>query len=112
MQDKINKLFKAIADPTRRDIFHALVIATSALSITQISNQFEMTRQGVTKHIKTLQEAGLVHIIPQGRERFCNANPKELQEVNKWLKFYEQFWNNKLNALEDYLNNSSTNENS
>ena len=53
MQDNITKLFKAIADPTRRDIFHALVIATSALSITQISNQFEMTRQGVTKHIKT-----------------------------------------------------------
>ena len=99
MQDKITKLFKAIADPTRRDIFHALVIATSALSITQISNQFEMTRQGVTKHIKTLEEAGLVYINTQGRERFCNANPKELQEVNKWLKFYEQFWDNKLPEL-------------
>ena len=103
MQDKITKLFKAIADPTRRDIFHALVIATSALSITQISNQFEMTRQGVTKHIKTLEEAGLVFIDAQGRERFCNANPKELQEVNKWMKFYEQFWDDKLSNLGDYL---------
>ncbi|MBC3758171.1 helix-turn-helix transcriptional regulator [Hyunsoonleella sp. SJ7] len=103
MQDKITKLFKAIADPTRRDIFQALVIATSALSITQISNQFDMTRQGVTKHIKTLEEAGLVYIEAQGRERFCNANPKELQEVNKWLKFYEQFWDDKLNKLGDYL---------
>lgn len=104
MQDKITKLFKAIADPTRRDIFHALVIATSALSITQISNQFEMTRQGVTKHIKTLEDAGLVYIDSQGRERFCNANPKELQEVNKWIKFYEQFWDDKLDSLGDYLN--------
>lgn len=103
MQDKITKLFKAIADPTRRDIFHALVIATSALSITQISNQFDMTRQGVTKHIKTLEEAGLVDIVSQGRERFCNANPKELQEVTKWLKFYEKFWDDKLDSLEDYL---------
>jgi DNA-binding transcriptional ArsR family regulator len=103
MQDKITKLFKAIADPTRRDIFHALVIATSALSITQISNQFEMTRQGVTKHIKTLQEAGLVSIDAQGRERFCNANPKELQELNKWIKFYEQFWDDKLGSLGNYL---------
>jgi DNA-binding transcriptional ArsR family regulator len=108
MQDKITKLFKAIADPTRRDIFHALVIATSALSITQITNQFEITRQGVTKHIKTLQEAGLVHIHSQGRERFCNANPKALQEVNKWLKFYEQFWDDKLSALGDYLDNKNT----
>ena len=103
MQDKITRLFKAIADPTRRDIFHALVIATSALSITQISNQFDMTRQGVTKHIKTLEEAGLVYINSQGRERFCNANPKELQEVNKWIKFYEQFWDDKLSSLGDYL---------
>lgn len=108
MQDKITQLFKAIADPTRREIFHALVIATSALSITQISNQFSMTRQGVTKHIKTLEEAGLVQIAPQGRERFCNANPKALREVDKWLKFYSQFWDNKLSALEDFLNTKNT----
>ncbi len=103
MQDKITKLFKAIADPTRRDIFHALVIATSALSITQISNQFDMTRQGVTKHIKTLEEAGLVNINKQGRERYCYANAKPLKDVNKWIRFYEQFWDDKLNSLGDYL---------
>ncbi|WP_203256016.1 ArsR/SmtB family transcription factor [Hyunsoonleella ulvae] len=107
MQDNITKLFKAIADPTRRDIFHALVIATSALSITQISNQFDMTRQGVTKHIKTLEEAGLVYIEAQGRERFCNANPKELKEVNKWLKFYEQFWDDTLGNLGNYLDSKA-----
>ncbi len=103
MQDKITKLFKAIADPTRREIFHALVIATSALSITQISNQFDISRQGVTKHIKTLEEAGLVHIDSQGRERFCNANAKPLKELNDWIKFYEQFWDDKLKDLGDYL---------
>ncbi|WP_034041830.1 ArsR/SmtB family transcription factor [Wocania ichthyoenteri] len=108
MPDKITKLFKAIADPTRRDIFHALVFATSALSITQISNQFEITRQGVTKHIKTLEEAGLVNINTQGRERFCNANPSELQEVNKWIRFYEHFWDNKLDSLGDYLNSTDS----
>lgn len=107
MQDKITKLFKAIADPTRRDIFHALVIATSALSITQISNQFDISRQGITKHIKTLEDAGLVNINTQGRERFCNANPKELQEVNKWLKFYEQFWDDKLGSLGNYLDSKA-----
>lgn len=108
MQDKISKLFKAIADPTRREIFHALVIASSALSISQISTQFEMTRQGVTKHIKTLEAAGLVHIQTQGRERFCNANAEPLKEVNKWLKFYAQFWDTKLSNLEDYLNSNES----
>ena len=103
MQDNITKLFKAIADPTRREIFHALVIATSALSISQISIQFDITRQGVTKHIKTLEDAGLVNIDAKGRERFCNANATPLKEVNKWLKFYEQFWDDSLNNLGDYL---------
>nr|WP_321232392.1 metalloregulator ArsR/SmtB family transcription factor [uncultured Psychroserpens sp.] len=104
MQDRITQLFKAIADPTRREIFHALVIATSALSITQIANQFEISRQGVTKHIKTLEDAGLVVLDSQGRERFCNANAKPLKELNKWMKFYEQFWDDKLDNLDDYLN--------
>ena len=108
MQDKITKLFKAIADPTRREIFHALVLATSALSITQISNQFEISRQGVTKHIKTFEDAGLVYIDAQGRERFCNANARPLKEVNKWLKFYEQFWDDSLQNLSDYLDESAT----
>ena len=105
MQDKITKLFKAVADPTRRDIFHALVIATSALSITQISNQFDMSRQGVTKHIKTLEDAGLVSLDTQGRERFCNANAKPLKELNQWIQFYEQFWDDSLDNLDNYLNN-------
>ena len=108
MQDKITQLFKAIADPTRREIFHALVIATTALSITQISNQFEISRQGVTKHIKTLEEAGLVYIDAQGRERYCNANTKPLKEVNKWLKFYEQFWDDSLQNLSDYLDKDNS----
>lgn len=108
MQDKITKLFKAIADPTRRDIFHALVLASTALSITQISTQFDMSRQGVTKHIKTLEEAGLVCINAQGRERFCNANPKQLQEVNKWVKFYEQFWDDSLQKLSGYLDDKNS----
>lgn len=104
MSSNISKLFKAIADSTRRDIFHALVISTSALSITQISNQFEMSRQGVTKHIKILNDAGLVQINEQGRNRFCHANPKPLKEINKWMQFYSQFWDDSLDKLDNYLN--------
>jgi len=108
MQDRITTLFKAIADPTRREIFHALVIASSALSITQISNQFDMSRQGVTKHIKTLEDAGLVTLDNQGRERFCNPNAKPLKELNKWMKFYEQFWDDSLDNLGNYLDTKKT----
>ncbi|OED44773.1 transcriptional regulator [Flavobacteriaceae bacterium (ex Bugula neritina AB1)] len=103
MQDKITKILKAIADPTRREIFHALVVAATALPITQISNQFDMTRQGVTKHLKTLEDADLVKIDNKGRERFCSANTIPLKEINEWLKFYEQFWNDSLDNLGKYL---------
>ncbi|SEK51742.1 transcriptional regulator, ArsR family [Aquimarina amphilecti] len=107
MQDKITKILKAISDPTRREIFHALVIAATALPITEISSQFEMSRQGVTKHLKTLETAGLIEINAIGRERFCKADTQPLKEINKWLKFYEQFWDNALGNLGDYLDQKS-----
>ncbi|MEM9361486.1 MAG: metalloregulator ArsR/SmtB family transcription factor [Bacteroidota bacterium] len=105
MQNKITKVLKAIADPTRREIFHALVVAATAMPITQISGQFQISRQGVTKHLKTLEEAGLVQIQTKGRERFCFADPLPLQEVNHWLKFYKRFWDNALSNLDRYLDN-------
>jgi len=107
MQDKITKILKAIADPTRREIFHALVIAATALPINQISSQFDMSRQGITKHLKTLEEAGLVHMNTKGRERFCFANTEPLKEINQWLTFYEQFWDKTLDNLESYLDETS-----
>ncbi|WP_461303237.1 ArsR/SmtB family transcription factor [Aureisphaera sp.] len=105
MQDKITQVLKAIADPTRREIFHAVVVAATALSISQISGQFHISRQGVTKHIKNLENAGLIQINTLGRERYCSANPKPLQEVQKWLQFYDTFWNDSLESLGDYLDN-------
>ncbi len=107
MQDNITRILKAIADPTRREIFHALVVASTAMPITQISGQFDISRQGVTKHIKTLEEAGLVQISSKGRERFCYADAQPLQEVNNWLKFYEQFWKDAFGDLKSYLDDKT-----
>ena len=107
MQDKVTRILKAIADPTRREIFHALVVAATALPITQISAQFDISRQGVTKHIKTLEDAGLVQIKSEGRERFCYADANPLQEVNQWLKFYEKFWGDALASLGTFLDTNS-----
>ena len=102
MSEGRNKIFKAIADPTRREIFHVLVIG-SALSISQLSTQFNMSRQGVTKHLKLLEEAKMVTIQAKGRERYCEASLESLQEIKDWLSFYDVFWNNKLKALGDHL---------
>lgn len=98
-----NLIFKAIADPTRREIFHLLVLASKALSINQISEEFAMTRQGITKHLGILKQAGLVHIKTKGRERYCEADPQPLSAVKDWVGFYEKFWDNKLQSLEKHL---------
>ena len=102
-EEKINRIFKAIADPTRREIFHFLIVASSALTLTQISEQFDMSRQGVTKHVKLLEEAGLIDTAGQGRERFCSANLQPLKEVKNWLAFYDKFWNIQLDKLDSFL---------
>ena len=102
-KEKISKIFKAVADPTRREIFHILVVAGATMSLTQISVQFDMSRQGVTKHINLLEDAGLIKITGQGRERFCEANPTPLKEIKNWLAVYDKFWGDKLKDLGDFL---------
>ena len=107
----IDLIFRAIADPTRREIFHVLVVASAALSITQITEQFDISRQGVTKHIKTLEEAGLVSITAEGRERFCTALPKNLRAISVWLSFYDNFWQDALDRLGDHLDDDNMDSN-
>ncbi len=107
MSDRTNRIFKAIADPTRREIFHALILASVALPITQIASNFEISRQGVTKHIKTLEEAGLVEIQTNGRERFCKANPEPLKQIDNWLQFYSKFWDDSIANLGKHLDGKS-----
>ncbi|MFT6921034.1 MAG: DNA-binding transcriptional ArsR family regulator [Crocinitomicaceae bacterium] len=110
MSNKVNKIFKAIADPTRREIFHVLVAAGAALSINQVSEQFDMSRQGVSKHLKLLQEAGMVKVESKGRETFCVADANPLKEIQNWLSVYDRFWDEKLDLLSQHLDNKKTPE--
>ena len=100
---KIDKVFKAISDPTRREIFHILMVAGASLSLTQIAQEFDITRQGITKHVNILEEAGLVISKEQGRERFCKADPTPLDEIKDWIGVYDRFWTEKITALDQHL---------
>lgn len=106
-ETQLTRIFKAIADPTRREIFHVLVVASAALSITQISGRFDMSRQGLTKHLKQLESAGLILVHPEGRERFCEANLYPLKQIQAWVQFYDKFWDDKLDNLGTFLNTPS-----
>ena len=103
MPNQIDHLFKAIADPTRREIFHVLVLASTALPISKVAQEFNISRQGVTKHIKLLENAGLVDIGSKGREKFCYVNPAPLKMIIDWVAEYDKFWDNSLSKLDSYL---------
>jgi DNA-binding transcriptional ArsR family regulator len=94
-------VFQAIADPTRRDIIG--LIARSSLNLNAIADNFDISRPAVSKHIKILTQCGLITITQQGRDRYCEANFKKLNEVSAWVEQYRSFWTAKLDALGDFL---------
>ena len=95
-------VFQAIADPTRRAIIN--MIAHETLNLNSVAEQFHQSRPAISKHIKILTECGLITIKRQGRERHCEAKLKKLNEVSDWVEQYREFWNVKLDVLENYLN--------
>jgi DNA-binding transcriptional ArsR family regulator len=98
--------FQAIADPTRRAILG--MIATGALNINAVAANFDVSRAAIYKHLKILSESGLVEIRQRGRERFCEARLEKLSEVSQWVEQYRQHWNDRLDSLEQYLNELKT----
>lgn len=93
--------FQAIADPTRRAILGLLAIQT--LTLNAVAENFDISRPAISKHVKVLEECGLITIKQQGRERYCEAKFDKLNEVSQWVEQYKQFWETKLDALDKYL---------
>jgi DNA-binding transcriptional ArsR family regulator len=94
-------VFQAIADPTRRAIIG--MVAEKPLTLNSVAEQFDMSRQAVSLHVKILTECGLISIRQQGRERYCEAKPDGLNEVSLWVEQYKKHWESKLDSLEKYL---------
>jgi DNA-binding transcriptional ArsR family regulator len=90
-------VFKAIADPTRREVLRLL--AESERPISEIADNFDMSRTAVTKHLQILTEAELISGRKEGREKIYQLHPEPLTEVKQWLAYYEKFWENKLLLL-------------
>jgi DNA-binding transcriptional ArsR family regulator len=94
-------VFQAIADPTRREILG--MIAHKSLNINAVTEQFDVSRAAIYKHMKILTECGLLEIKQQGRERYCEGKFERLNEVSDWVEQYRQFWEARLDSLEAYL---------
>ena len=90
-------VFRAIADPTRRSIL--TMLSGGERTRNDITAAFEMTRPAVAKHLKVLQEGGLVQVRKQGRERLHRLQPEGLKTVSEWVSFFDVFWDEKLANL-------------
>jgi DNA-binding transcriptional ArsR family regulator len=95
-------VFKALADPTRRHLLDRLFVRDGR-TLTELESELEMTRFGVMKHLRVLEEAGLVVRAKEGRTVRCELAPRVLEDAAMWLARYEKFWSAQLDALGRYL---------
>lgn len=95
-------VFQAIADPIRRDIMGLL--AQQTMNVNTIAKRFDISRPAISKHIKILNECGLIDIRKDGRERHCVFQPQGLAQVANWVEQYRDLWEAKLDSFEAYVN--------
>ncbi len=96
-------IFQAIADPTRRAIL--TLLAVQAMTPGAIAENFDSTRQTISKHIQILNECQLITQEQSGREIYYHFNPKKMKEIDKWLEPFRDAWENKFSKLDKVLQN-------
>ena len=100
-EDRLDRTFAALADPTRRAILARL--ATGEATVTELASPFDMSLPAVSKHLKVLERAGL---ISRGRERQwrpARLDARPIEEVSDWADRYRRFWDERYDRLDEYL---------
>jgi DNA-binding transcriptional ArsR family regulator len=101
MPSRLDQAFAALSDPTRRAIVSRL--ARRPARVTDVAGRFPMSLNAVSKHLKVLEGAGLIKRRREGREHHLELRSAPLREIARWTLRYERFWNEKLDALEAFL---------
>ncbi|PXY39788.1 transcriptional regulator [Flavobacterium cheongpyeongense] len=94
-------IFQAIADPTRRAIIS--LIALQAMTPNAIAENFNTTRQAISKHLRILTECELVRQEQQGREIYYSLEIEKMKEIDQWLSQYREIWQTRFNQLDELL---------
>ena len=104
VEQNLNLVFHALADPTRRAILDRLTEGDATVG--RLSEPFPLSFAAVSKHLGVLERANLVTRESRGRERICRINPAALEDARAWLEFHERFWSGRLNALDRLISGS------
>jgi len=102
MTQETQSAFRALADPTRRQIL--LQLRSADMSIGEVADHFPMTRAAVKKHLGILEEGNLISVSVKGRERINKLEPEGIKAVADWITFFSGFWDSKLSNLQSALN--------
>jgi DNA-binding transcriptional ArsR family regulator len=100
-ETELDRIFQALSDTTRRSILRR--VAATELSVGDIASPYDLTFAAISKHLKVLEQAGLVDRRKEGSFQMVRLNPEALKSANQWLHFYRQFWTTRLDALKDVL---------
>ncbi len=103
---QMNAVFHALGDATRRQMLRQLT--TGERTVTQLAQPFSISLAAASKHIKALENAGLIRREVRGRTHFCSLDPGPLASAQQWLSFYERFWTERLDLLEQLLREEDT----
>jgi DNA-binding transcriptional ArsR family regulator len=105
---ELDTVFHALGDATRRRMLREL--AGGERTVGQLAEPFAMSLAAASKHIKTLEHAGLIRREVRGRTHLCRLAPGPLASAHQWLSFYEDFWTDRLDALERLLREADAHE--
>jgi len=105
-EQALDHIFHALADPTRRAMLRSL--SDGERTVGELAEPFRMSLPGASKHIRALEQAGLVRREIHGRRHLCRLEPARLAQAHEWLRFYEHFWTEKLDALDALLRQPDT----
>src|SRR5512144_1037779 len=98
VEQRLDATFHALADPTRRGMLASLALGDK--SIGELAEPFAMSFAGASKHVKVLEDAGLIARRKQGRTHIISIDAKPLEEAERWMRQWERFWNSRLDRLE------------
>ena len=98
VDNRLDTVFHALADPTRRGMLAQLALGET--SVGELAEPYKMSLAGASKHVKVLEQAGLVARRKHGRTHLCSLEAKPLEEAERWLRQWEKFWNVRLDRLE------------
>lgn len=103
----LDTIFGSLADPTRRDILHRL--AGGQMTVGEIAESYDITLAAISKHLKILENARLVVKRKRGKERIVQLSPYAFRSAAEYLDWYQNLWEQRFDALEEFLKQEDSN---